>query len=282
MRVVVALGGNAILRRGQELNAENQRANIRRAAAELAAVNADHELIIAHGNGPQVGLLALMDAAWSPAHPSPLDILGAETSGMIPRDPAFDNPTKPVGPVYGQREAERLCAEKGWSVARDGEYFRRVVPSPLPQRIIEIDAIRILVENGIVVICAGGGGIPTAHDKQGKLHGVEAVVDKDLAGGLLARDLEADQFIMLTDVPYVYEAHGEPEQRAIRSAHPDLLETLDFASGSMGPKVTAACEFVRATGKISAIGRLSELQRIMQGEAGTVISCEHPGIVHCD
>lgn len=310
MRVVVALGGNAILRRGQELNAENQRANIRRAAAELAAVNADHELIIAHGNGPQVGLLALMDAAWSPAHPSPLDILGAETSGMIgymieqelgnvvptedhivtiltqtlvdPRDPAFDSPSKPVGPVYGQREAERLCAEKGWSVARDGEYFRRVVPSPLPLRIIEIDAIRILVENGIVVICAGGGGIPTAHDEHGKLHGVEAVIDKDLAGGLLARDLEADRFIMLTDVPYIYEAYGEPGQRAIRSAHPDLLDPLDFASGSMGPKVTAACEFARATGKISAVGRLSELNRIMQGDAGTVISCEHPGIVHCD
>ena len=310
MRVVVALGGNAILRRGQELNAENQRENIRRAAAELAGVHSDHELIIAHGNGPQVGLLALMDAAYSEANLYPLDILGAETEGMIgymieqelcnvvpvedhivtiltqtlvdPRDPAFDNPSKPVGPVYGQREAERLCAEKGWSVARDGEYFRRVVPSPLPKRIIEIDAIRILVENGIVVICAGGGGIPTAHDEEGKLHGVEAVVDKDLAGGLLARDLEADRFIMLTDVPFVYEAFGEPEQRAIRSAHPDFLDPLEFASGSMGPKVAAACEFARATGKLSAIGRLSDLQRIMRGEAGTVVSCANRGIDYCD
>ena len=156
------------------------------------------------------------------------------------------------------------------------------MPSPLPKRIIEIDAIRILVENGIVVICAGGGGIPTAHDEEGKLHGVEAVVDKDLAGGLLARDLEADRFIMLTDVPFVCEAYGEPEQRAIRSAHPDSLDPLEYASGSMGPKVAAACEFARATGKLSAIGRLSDLQRIMRGEAGTVVSCGHRGIVYCD
>ena len=310
MRVVVALGGNALLQRGQELSAENQRENIRKAAQELASVHASHELIIAHGNGPQVGLLALMDAAWSPDHPFPLDILGAETEGMIgymieqelgnvippedhivtiltqtqvdSSDPAFNRPTKPVGPVYGRREAERLCAEKGWSVAPDGAYFRRVVPSPRPQRIIEIDAIRMLVEHGIVVICAGGGGIPTAYDAEGKLHGVEAVIDKDLASGLLARDLGADRFIMLTDVPHVYEDFGTAAQRAIRSAHPDRLEHLEFASGSMGPKVAAACEFARVTGNVSAIGQLSDLRRILQGDAGTVISTDHPGIVHCD
>jgi carbamate kinase len=310
MRVVVALGGNALLQRGQELNAENQRENIRMAAAELAAVHARHELIIAHGNGPQVGLLALMDAAYSPAQVFPLDILGAETGGMIgymieqelgnmvppddhivtvltqtlvdPADPAFQEPTKPVGPVYDRQEAERLCSEKGWSVAVDGQYYRRVVPSPAPLRIIEIEAIRLLVENGIVVICAGGGGIPTAYDAEGKLHGVEAVIDKDLASGLLARDLDADRFIMLTDVSHVYEDFETPSQRAIRSAHPDYLESRPFASGSMGPKIAAACEFVRTTGQASSIGQLSDLLKILRGEAGTVISTEHPGVVYLE
>lgn len=310
MRVVVALGGNALLQRGQELSAENQRENIRLAAAELAAVHERHELIIAHGNGPQVGLLALMDAAYSPAHPFPLDILGAETVGMIgymieqelgnvippddhivtiltqtlvdPQDPAFRNPTKPVGPVYGRREARRLCTDKGWSVAPDGEYYRRVVPSPEPLQIIEIEAIRILVEHGIVVICAGGGGIPTAYDEHGKLHGVEAVIDKDLASGLLARDLEADLFIMLTDVPCIFEAFGTPRQRAIRSAHPDRLEELDFAAGSMGPKVAAACRYARSTGKSSAIGQLSELSGILRGDAGTAIGTGCQGVTYRD
>ena len=251
-----------------------------------------------------------MDAAYSPAHPFPLDILGAETVGMIgymieqelgnviptddhivtiltqtlvdPLDPAFQNPTKPVGPVYHQRDAQRLCADKGWSVAVDGPYYRRVVPSPEPLRIIEIDAIRILVEHGIVVICAGGGGIPTAYDEHGKLHGVEAVIDKDLASGLLARDLDADVFIMLTDVPNVFENYGTRNQRAIRSAHPDRLEALDFASGSMGPKVRAACEFVRATGQSSSIGQLSDLSEILRGKAGTVIGTEYTGVAYCD
>jgi carbamate kinase len=310
VRVVVALGGNALLQRGQELNAENQRRNIRLAAAELAAVHEKHELIIAHGNGPQVGLLALMDAAYSPAHPFPLDILGAETVGMIgymieqelgnviptddhivtiltqtlvdPGDPAFQNPTKPVGPVYHQREAERLCADKGWSVAADGDFYRRVVPSPEPLGIIEIEAIRILVEHNIVVICAGGGGIPVAYDENLKLHGVEAVIDKDLASGLLARDLNADLFIMLTDVPFVYDAFGTPRQRAIRSAHPHGLEVLDFASGSMGPKIRAACRFVRATGRSCSIGQLSDLSNIVQGDAGTVIGTNHRGVTYRD
>ncbi|NNK34141.1 MAG: carbamate kinase, partial [Xanthomonadales bacterium] len=228
MRVVVALGGNALLRRGQVLNAENQRENIRRAAQQLATVHADHELVIAHGNGPQVGLLALMDAAYEAVEPYPLDVLGAETVGMIgymieqelgniiplddhivtvltqilvdPEDPAFDNPTKPVGPIYNRSQAEKLQREKGWSIAPDGKHYRRVVPSPRPQRIIEIEVIRMLVDHGIVVICAGGGGIPTAYDDEKKLYGVEAVIDKDLASGLLAQGLDADMFVMLTDV----------------------------------------------------------------------------------
>jgi len=306
MRVVVALGGNALLQRGQELNAENQRDNIRVAATQLAAVHADHELVIAHGNGPQVGLLALMEAAYTPVEPYPLDVLGAETIGMIgymieqelgniipvddhivtvltqvsvdPADPAFDHPTKPVGPVYGRREAERLRREKGWSIAPDGKHFRRVVPSPMPRKIIEIEAIRMLVDHGIVVICAGGGGIPTAYDEQGRLYGIEAVIDKDLASALLALELGADMLVMLTDVPYLYEAWGRPTQRPVRRAHPDALEPAAFDEGSMGPKVEAACRFTRATGKPSAIGQLSDLAGIMAGTAGSLITRETAGV----
>jgi len=310
MRVVVALGGNALLQRGQELNAENQRENIRATAAELAAVHERHELVIAHGNGPQVGLLALMDAAYTAVEPYPLDVLGAETVGMIgymieqefgniipvddhivtiltqilvdPDDPAFDNPSKPVGPIYGRREAERIKKEKGWSIAADGEYFRRVVPSPQPQRIIEIDVIRMLVDNGVVVICTGGGGIPVAYDNSRKLYGVEAVIDKDLASGLLASEVGAEMFVMLTDVPNVYLDFGEDNQKAIKSAHPDAIEELTFDAGSMGPKITGACQFVRETGFDSAIGQLSDLAKIMNGQAGTRISSGIHGIEFCE
>jgi carbamate kinase len=310
MRVVVALGGNALLRRGQEMSAENQRDNIRRAAEQLAAIQRNHELVIAHGNGPQVGLAALMDAAYTDVDPYPLDVLGAKTVGMIgyiieqelgniipfedhivtvltqilvdPADPAFQNPTKPVGPVYSKEEAEKLQTEESWTMVPDGEYFRKVVPSPLPQRIIEISAIRTLVDNDYVVICAGGGGIPVAYDENRKLFGVEAVIDKDLASGLLAKALDADMFVMLTDVANVFVDFGTENQRSIRAAHPDALEALDFAAGSMGPKVLGACQFVRDTGHRSAIGRLSELTAIMTGEAGTLISNEVDGIEYGD
>ena len=308
MRVVVALGGNALLQRGQALNAENQRANIRVAAKQLAEVHKNHELVIAHGNGPQVGLLALMDAAYTAVDPYPLDVLGAETVGMIgymieqelgniipfedhivtvltqilvdPADPAFENPTKPVGPIYEKAEAEKLQKEKGWSMAPDGEYFRKVVPSPLPQRIIEMNAIRTLVDSGFVVICAGGGGIPTAYDEDHKLYGVEAVIDKDLASGLLSKGLDAEMFVMLTDVPNVYVDFGTENQRSIKAAHPDALEAMGFSAGSMGPKVLGACQFVRETGHQSAIGQLSDLASVMQGEAGTLISNDVDGIVY--
>lgn len=310
MRVVVALGGNALLRRGQALNAENQRENIRIAVRQLAEVHKNHQLVIAHGNGPQVGLLALMDAAYSAVDPYPLDVLGAETVGMIgymieqelgniipfedhivtvltqvlvdPADPAFQHPTKPVGPIYDRQEADRLRNEKGWSMAPDGEHFRRVVPSPLPRRIIEISAIRLLVDNGVVVICAGGGGIPTAYDDEQKLYGVEAVIDKDLASALLSTELDAEMFVMLTDVANVYTDFGTPRQRVIRAAHPAALEQLDFADGSMGPKIRGACEFVRKTGHRSAIGQLSELVDIMKGRAGTLVSKDIDGIVYGD
>ena len=303
--IVIALGGNALLRRGQELNAENQRDNIRIAVRQLAEVHKDHRIVIAHGNGPQVGLLALMDAEYKAVDPYPLDVIGAETVGMIgymieqelgniipsedrivtvltqvvvdPKDPAFQNPTKPVGPIYDKHESERLKKAKGWAIAPDGKYFRRVVPSPEPQRIIEIEAIRLLVDEGMVVICAGGGGIPTAYNGN-KLYGVEAVIDKDLAAGLLARSLNAERFIMLTDVAHVYADYGTENQQAIRAAHPDALEELGFEAGSMGPKVQAACRFVRETGRRSAIGRLRDLCDIVEGRAGTLISNEIDGI----
>jgi len=305
MPVVIALGGNALLQRGQSLNIENQRGNIRVAARELARVHEKHKLVIAHGNGPQVGLLALMDQAYQAVDPYPLDVIGAETVGMIgymieqelgniipeedhivtvltqvvvdPSDPAFGKPTKPVGPVYGRREAERLKRNKGWSIAPDGPYFRRVVPSPEPQQIIEIEAIRLLVDEGIVTICAGGGGIPTAY-RDGKLYGVEAVIDKDLAASLLARSLRAGLFVMLTDVDYVYVDYGKPGQRAIRTAHPDALEELSFDAGTMGPKIRGACRFVRETGHRSAIGSLGDLYDIVEGRAGTQISTRVDGI----
>jgi carbamate kinase len=307
--IVIALGGNAILRRGQALNAENQRGNIRIAAQQLARIHANHKLVIAHGNGPQVGLLALMDAAYKAVDPYPLDVIGAETVGMIgyiieqelgniippddhivtvltqvvvdPKDPAFQHPSKPVGPVYDQHEADRLKTEKGWSVAPDGPHFRRVVPSPEPKRIIEIEAIRLLVNEGIVVICAGGGGIPTAYSGN-KLYGVEAVIDKDLAAGLLARSLHAERFVMLTDVANIYLDYGTDRQKAIRAAHPDALEEFQFATGSMGPKVQAACRFVRETGRRSMVGRLQDLCDIVDGRAGTLISNEIDGIEYLD
>jgi carbamate kinase len=310
MRVVVALGGNALLQRGQVMNAENQRQNIRIAVRQLAEIHKHHQLIIAHGNGPQVGLLALMEAAYTAVDPYPLDVLGAETIGMIgyvieqelgniipledhivtvltqvlvdPADPAFDNPTKPVGPIYDRAEADRLSSEKGWSMAPDGEHFRRVVPSPVPQRIIELSAIRLLVDNGVVVICAGGGGIPTAYDSEQKLYGVEAVIDKDLASALLSTDLDAEMFVMLTDVANVYTDFGTPRQRAIRAANPEALAQMQFARGSMGPKIRGACEFVAKTGKKSAIGQLSDLVDIMDLKAGTLISNEVEGIVYAD
>ena len=306
MRVVVALGGNALLRRGQALNAENQRENIRIAAKHLAVAHEKHDLVIAHGNGPQVGLLALMDAAYTAVDPYPLDVLGAETVGMIgyiieqelgnliafedhivtiltqivvdPTDIAFKNPTKHVGPIYDRIEAQRLRQEKGWTMAPDGEHFRKVVPSPEPKRIIEMNVIRMLVDSGITVICAGGGGIPVAYDDDRKLFGVEAVIDKDLASGLLAKGLDAGMFVMLTDVANVYTGFGSKSQKAIRAAHPDTLESMGFAAGSMGPKVLGACKFVRETGKDSAIGQLSDLNKILDGKAGTLISNDIDGI----
>jgi carbamate kinase len=309
MRIVVALGGNALLKRGQPMTAEVQRANVRVAAEAIAPLAQAHQVVISHGNGPQVGLLALQGAAYKPDEAFPLDVLGAETEGMIgymieqelgnllpfevpfatvltmvevdPDDPGFQNPTKFVGPVYDKAEADRLAAEKGWAIKPDGAKWRRVVPSPLPKRIFEIRPIRWLLDQGTVVICAGGGGIPTMYQKGAdrKLIGVEAVIDKDLCTELLARDLDADLFVMLTDADAVYLDWGTPTQRAIRRATPASLANIGFAAGSMGPKVAAACAFALATGKKAAIGALEDLSKIIAGEAGTTISVEGDGMV---
>ena len=301
MRVVVALGGNALLKRGEPMTADVQRGNVRTAASPLAAVASKHQLVLSHGNGPQVGLLALQAAAYTDVEAYPLDVLGAQTEGMIgymleqelgnllpfevpfatiltmvevdPADPAFEDPTKFVGPVYEKADADRLANEKGWVFKQDGDVWRRVVPSPEPKRIFEIRPIRWLLEKDVVVICAGGGGVPTMYEpgKDRVLIGVEAVIDKDFASELLAREVEADLFVMATDVDGVYAGWGTPEQRRLEKATPEELRTSEFAAGSMGPKVEAAVRFVEATGKRAAIGSLEQIEAIVDGDAGTQV-----------
>jgi carbamate kinase len=301
VRVLVALGGNALLKRGEPMTADAQRANVRTAARALAPVAGHHQLVISHGNGPQVGLLALQAAAYKEVEAYPLDVLGAQTEGMIgylieqelgnllppevpfatlltmievdTDDPAFADPTKFVGPIYSDADAAALEADKGWAFKRDGEHLRRVVPSPVPLRVFEIRPIRWLLEHGVLVICAGGGGIPTAWvpGQERTLGGVEAVIDKDLASALLARDLDADLFVMATDVDGVYADWGTPEQRRLDRVTPQELRDRDFAAGSMGPKVEAAARFVEATGKRAAIGALEDIERIVDGTAGTMV-----------
>ncbi|HVO00802.1 MAG TPA: carbamate kinase [Candidatus Cybelea sp.] len=308
MRVVVALGGNALLKRGEPMTAEVQRRNVRIAAQAMAPVAKEHHLVISHGNGPQVGLLALQGAAYKADEAYPLDVLGAETEGMIGYmieqelgnllpfevpfatmltmvevdgdDPGFKNPTKFVGPVYEAAEAERVKAEKGWVFKQDGNKWRRVVPSPLPKRIFEIRPIRWLIERGTIVICAGGGGIPTMYkrDADRQLIGVEAVIDKDLCTELLARELDADLLIMATDADAVFTGWGTPQQRAIHKANPVAMSQFKFPAGSMGPKVDAACQFAATTGKTAAIGALADIVAIVRGEKGTLISKSFEGL----
>lgn len=306
MRVVIALGGNALLQRGQPMTADNQRANIRVAAERIAAITTGNEIVIAHGNGPQVGLLALQAAAYHDladgVTPYPLDMLGAQTEAMIGYvieqelgnllpadqplatlltmievdrdDPAFDHPTKPIGPVYDRETAERLKAAGGWTIAADGDTFRRVVASPKPKRIFEIRPIRSLVEQGTIVICAGGGGIPTMYDEHGDLRGVEAVIDKDLASALLAEQLNADLLVIATDVDGVYTGWGTPDQARLGGVTPEDLAGLDLPAGSMGPKVQAACQFALHTGNEAVIGSLTDITRIVEGTAGTRVRAD--------
>ena len=311
MRVVAALGGNALLRRGESLSAENQRRNARAACEALAPVALEHQLVLSHGNGPQVGLLALQGSAYTAVDTYPLDVLGAQTEGMIGYmleqelgnalpfdrhiatlltmievdrdDPAFNHPTKPIGPIYNHDEAARLEAGKGWVFKPDGDSLRRVVPSPLPKRIFGIPAIRTLLDGGWVVICAGGGGIPTAYSTEEavpgrRLNGLEAVIDKDMASALLALDLDADLLAIVTDVDAAYLDWGTPDQRAIRRATPQALAAKGFAEGSMGPKINAACSFVEQTGKSAVIGSIRDTAALVREEAGTVVTLDAQGL----
>jgi carbamate kinase len=306
MRILVALGGNALLRRGEPMTAEAQRANVQTAAAALAAIHPGNELVITHGNGPQVGLLALQGAAYNPDEVYPLDVLGAQTEGMIGYmieqelgnllpfevpfatmltmvevdrdDPGFADPTKFIGPVYGEGDAERLKTEKGWTLKNDGDKWRRVVASPQPKQIFEVRPIKWLLEKGTVVIAAGGGGIPTVYEPGRRLRGIEAVIDKDLCSELLARQLEADFFIMATDAEAVFLDWGQPTAKAFRRAHPQALRGYTFPAGSMGPKVDAACRFAEMTGRQAGIGALKDLSSILRGDAGTTISTAAAGV----
>ena len=305
-RIVIALGGNALLRRSDPMTAEAQRANVQVAVRALAPLAEEYDLVLAHGNGPQVGLLALQAAAYTDVEPYPLDVLGAQSQGMIAymveqelgnvlppekpiatlltmgevdlKDPAFQHPTKFVGPGYEKADADALAEAKSWTFKLDGAKWRRVVPSPEPKRIFEIQPVKWLIEHGCVVICAGGGGIPTAFDpeKPERLIGVEAVIDKDLAGELLARELGADLFVMATDTEGVYVDWGEPNQRRLGWVTPEKLDMYSFAEGSMGPKVEAAKRFVKTTCKRAAIGRLEDIAQIVAGEAGTNVVCGIP------
>ena len=304
MRLVIALGGNALLKRGEPLDAALQLANVRRAARALAPTTRDHEVIVTHGNGPQVGLLALQSEACPATRPSPLDVLGAQTQGMIgymiedelrdalrgsrelatlltqvvvdEHDPAFAAPAKPVGPVYAEDEARSLARERGWTVGPDGHHWRRLVPSPEPRRIVEIAAIRLLVDAGVIVICAGGGGVPVIREASGSLRGAEAVIDKDLCAALLASQLQASGLVMLTDADAVYAGWGGRDATPIRRATPAMLRGMMFPVGSMAPKVEAACRFVEARGgsAFAAIGALEDLEAILRGEKGTRIDAD--------
>ncbi|MDT8326776.1 MAG: carbamate kinase [Roseovarius sp.] len=298
MRVVVALGGNALLQRSEPMTPSAQRTNVRVAAQALADLARDHQVVVAHGNGPQIGLLALQGAAYDPKTPWPLDVLGAETDGMIgylieqelmnalpqgshcatllsrvevdANDPAFEAPSKPIGPTYSALEAAEATQNHGWTMVTEATGgMRRVVPSPLPRRIIGLEAVKLLLDARHTVICAGGGGIPVRRNAQGEMEGIEAVIDKDRTSALLALGLEADALLLLTDVAAVYQDFRGPDQRAIGATTPADIEALDLPPGSMGPKVAAAAVFVRQAGKCAGIGQLGDARAILEGHAGT-------------
>jgi carbamate kinase len=298
--VVIALGGNALLQRGEPVSADVQRKNMRTAGASIAEVAKKHHVVLTHGNGPQVGLLALKEASYSDIFQNPLDVLGAETEGMIgylieqelsnrlpgreiltlltrvevdAADPAFQNPTKPIGPVFEPHEARRLAANLGWDLAPDGDGLRRVVPSPIPKDIIPARIFRRLLVRGVLVICGGGGGIPVIWDEEKGWQGVEAVIDKDRTASLLGQEVGAHALVMLTDVPAVQVGFGTPDARPIHRTTPSELKALaaEFPPGSMGPKIDAAVEFVEATGGFAAIGSLSDAPAIVRQEAGTIV-----------
>jgi carbamate kinase len=300
MLVVMALGGNALLRRGEPLEAELQRRNLLAAVAEaVAPIARKHQVVITHGNGPQIGLLALQAAAYTDVQPYPLDVLGAESEGMIGylieqalgnalpdreiatlltqvevdgTDRAFADPCKPIGPIYGEAQARQLAARTSWTFVPEGRGFRRAVPSPAPRRIREINIIKLLVRSGMIVICAGGGGIPVVAMADGTLCGVEAVIDKDLSSALLAEAIGADALLLLTDVPAVWTKWPRSEGRPIGHIAPAELRRFAFDRGSMAPKVEAACRFAERTGRFAAIGAIEQAEAILAGKAGTVVA----------
>jgi carbamate kinase len=298
MRLVIALGGNALLKRGERPEPDVQLRHLRVAASALAGLARRHELLLTHGNGPQVGLLALQAGAGDGQVAVPLDVLDAESEGMIgylierelmnalpgrelatlltqvevvADDPAFRQPSKPIGPVYALVEGERLALQRGWTMARDGEGVRRVVASPAPRRIPGLRAVRCLLDAGFIVVCGGGGGIPVVRDADGALRGVEAVVDKDRTAALLAEGVGANGLVLLTDAPGLYADFGTPGQHLLRVATPDSLRGRPFAAGTMGPKVEAACRFVERTGGWAAIGALEDAAAVVAGTAGTLV-----------
>ncbi len=299
MRIVVALGGNALLERGEPPDSDIQESHVASAVDALKPLLQRHDLVITHGNGPQVGVLAV-ESAGDPAlsRPYPFDVLGAQTQGMIgywlvqalqaaapgkpaaclicrtvvhADDPAFGNPAKFVGPVYDEATARRLAAGHGWDMRQDGQAWRRVVPSPEPAELVELDMIKVLMSQGAIVVCAGGGGIPVVADSPGRLCGVEAVVDKDLTAALLAQAVGAEALLLLTDVESVMDGYGTPQARPIRQATTRELRARSFPAGSMGPKVEAVCRFVEKTGGTAAIGRLEDAGALLDGTVGTII-----------
>ena len=301
MRIVIALGGNALQRRGEAADLEHQRRNLHGAAQAVAVLAREHQVVVTHGNGPQVGWLAMQTSRDRGEPDYPLDVLDAGSEGMIgylleqelanllpgralatlltqvavdPDDPAFQHPDKPIGPVLSADQARHLETRHGWCFAPEDGGLRRVVASPKPQRILEINAIRGLVEGDTLVICVGGGGIPVALDAQGAIHGVQAVIDKDRAAALLAMELDADALLLLTDVDAIYRDWGTPRAAPIHRATPEELGSMRFAPGSMAPKVEAACGFVREGGRMAGIGRLEDAAAILAGEAGTCVTAE--------
>jgi carbamate kinase len=299
VRLVVALGGNALLLRGEAADIDTQRSNVSVAVSGIAELARSHEVVVTHGNGPQVGLLALQNEMLTELNPYPLDVLGAESEGLIgylleqelvnhlpgrrvvtvltqvvvdAKDGAFKDPLKPIGPVYDPDTAGQLARERGWSMAPDGESYRRVVPSPEPRAIVELGALRLLVDAGVLVVCVGGGGIPVVIDADSRLHGVEAVIDKDLTAALLATELGAQALLMLTDVANVEANWRTAHARPLTDTTSAELRSLTFAPGSMGPKVEAACRFVEQTGGVAAIGALRDATRLLSGERGTRVT----------
>jgi len=299
MLIVVALGGNALLQRGQPQGEENLVKNVEIAIKSIASLAKEHTVILCHGNGPQVGLLALQADAYKDVKPYGLDILCAESQGMIgyllqkgfynelnnklvttvltqvivdADDIAFKQPTKPIGPVYTKEQADEYKKEKNWHFALDNDSFRRVVPSPKPLEIIELPLIQLLSKSRALVICAGGGGISVARDNKGSLVGIESIIDKDLTAAKMAEGLNADALVILTDVDGVYKEWGKPNSALIRSITIRELEQMSFAAGSMAPKIEAACNFIKATNKRVMIGSLRDAPKLLSGEKGTTIS----------